>query len=145
MNERIVFTNADGSVGVLIPSGVTSIEEVMAKDVPAEATNARQITIAELPQDRLFRSAWDDSNPEDFIGTNFTKAKSIAHDIRRADRQSKLEPLDNEERFTSTSAARKDAIAIEKTTILNANAKTQIDIDATLDEAALRIILTNLG
>ena len=142
MNERIVFTNPDGSCGVLIPTGEISIEKVMAKDVPAGATNARQITIAELPADRLFRGAWDDSNPENFIGTNLVKAQAIAHEMRRADRETKLTPLDKEVTFAGTTSSRKTAINTERNSILSDNATVQTDIDAANDETALRTVLS---
>jgi len=144
-NERIVFTNPDGSCGVLIPTGEISIEAVMAKDVPAGASNARQITTAELPQDRLFRGAWDDSNPESFIGTNLVKAKLIAHRMRRIDREAKLAPLDKEESFAKTSQGRKDAILAEKTSILDDSATMQADIDLASNESILRTTLINAG
>ena len=101
----------------------------------------RQITIAELPQDRLFRSVWDDSNPEDFIGIDLTKAKQIAHGMRRVDREVKLIPLDREEGFVTTTATRKTEIISEKQSILDSNAAMQTDIDEALDEAALRTAL----
>jgi hypothetical protein len=142
INERIVCTNPNGSVGVLVPTGEISIAEVMAKDVPAGATNVREITIAELPQDRMFRSAWDDSNPENFIGTDLVKAQAIAHDMRRADRDMKMEPLDKEAGFVSTTQMRKDIILTEKTSILNTNAQIQTDINTALDESALRAVLS---
>ena len=141
MNERIVFTNPDGSVGVIIPTGEIPTNEVMAKDVPTGALNARLTDITALPADRLFRGAWDDSNPENFIGTDLVKAKEIAHELRRNDREAKMTPLDKEEGFVSTAQARKDAILVEKQTILDANAIVQISIDAALDEAELRTIL----
>lgn len=141
-NERIIFTNPDGSCGILIPSGEIPTAELIGKDVPVGATNARQITVAELPSDRLFRNAWDDSNPEDFIGLDLAKAQVIAHDMRRADRETKLTPLDKEEVFVTTTAERKAAIALEKTAILDANALVQVDIDNAVDEAALRTALS---
>lgn len=93
MNERIVFTRPDGGVSVIIPTGAISLAEVMAKDVPAGSTNARQITTAELPQDnRLYRNAWDDSNPEQFVGVDTFKAQAIAHERRRAKRDELFKP-----------------------------------------------------
>jgi len=144
MNDRIIYTQPNGFVVVVTPSGEIPTADVMTKDVPVTATNIRIATIAELPQDRVFRSAWDDSNPEDFIGTDLVKAKLVAHDIRRADRETKLIPLDNEERFTSTSTQRKGDIVVEKTIILAANAQVQIDIDSSIDETALRTVLVGL-
>lgn len=185
MNERIVFTNPDGSVDVLTPaddylneinasilgkvtretlqsegesdtdfhnrssSAISDalwdmpkfLDFIQNKDVPAGATNARQITVAELPEDRLFRGAWDDSNPESFIGVDLTKAKLIAHNVRRTDREDKMEPLDREGGFASTSATRKSEIATEKQDILDANAMVQTDIESCADEVAIRTIL----
>lgn len=143
MNDRIVYTRADGGVSVITPSGDISTADVMAKDVPADAINPRQITVAELPQDRIFRGAWDDSNPENFIGTNLPKAKLIAHDMRRADRDEKMNPLDKEQLFASTSEGRKAEIAIEKTKILNDNEALQSQISGSTTENALRTKLKN--
>lgn len=147
MNDRIVYTNPDGSCAVVVPapnSGLT-IDEIMAKDVPAGAINPRKITTAELPADRLFRGAWDDSNPEDFIGTDLVKAKEIAHGMRRAKRQEQLAPLDEESGFVSTTPQRAAQITTEKQAILAANATVQTDIDGCADEAALRSTLTGAG
>jgi len=141
MNERIVFTNLDGSCGVLIPSGEVSIEKVMEKDVPVDATNVRQITINELPQDRLFRDAWDDTNPEDFIGVNLTKAKAIVHKMRRTDRETKLSPLDKEESYATTLQNRKESILTEKQLILTANAVVQESINTISSEEELRVLI----
>jgi len=105
----------------------------------------RIITTAELPQDRIFRGAWDDSNSEDFIGLNLVKAQAIAHEMRRADRETKMIPLDKEDGFASTSQSRKDAILIEKQVILDANAVMQIDIDLASNESMLRTALINAG
>ena len=140
--ERIVFTNPDGSCGVDIPTGDITIESLIGRVKARNVTNVRQITIAELPQDRLFRGAWDDSNPENHIGIDLAKAQAIAHDMRRADRETKLAPLDKEIAFVSITSSRKTAINTERNTILADNAIVQIDIDAAADEAELRIVLS---
>lgn len=192
MNERIVYTNPDGSVSVLVPTGAIILEDVAYRDVPYRVTADisfpdgsvltaggllkiadfyveglgrgltvkkigavistslkqlayRQITIAELPQDRLFRAAWDDSNPEDFIGVDITKAKDIAHSLRRTDREVQLTPLDREENFVTTTETRKTEIIAEKQGILDANATMQTNIDGALDEAALRSVIGTAG
>lgn len=142
MNERIVYTKPDGSCAIIIPTGELSIAKVKKKDVPKDAINVRQITIAELPQDRLFRGAWDDSNPEEFIGIDLDKAKQIAHDMRRLDRKSKMTRLDEEDGFMTTTPARKTEINLEKQVILDINATSQIDIDSANDENALRSALS---
>lgn len=77
MDERIVFTKPDGSVGVEIPTGEVPITEIMAQVQSRPGlTNIRQIDKSQLP-DRDFRNAWDDSNPEKFVGINLAKAKNI--------------------------------------------------------------------
>ncbi len=148
MKDRIVFTNPDKSVGVLLPTNklglngiMTNAEYVMNNDVPADATNVRLITTDELPSDRLFRSAWDDSNPENFIGTDLVKAQAIAHGMRRANREDKMKPLDKEGNFFSTTTGRKSAIKTSKQAIMDANATVQSDIDSATDEAGLRSVL----
>ncbi len=109
-----------------------------------EVIPSRIITTAELPKDRAFRNAWDDSNPEDFIGLNLDKAKEIAHNIRREDRQTKLEPLDKEAVYVGISAERKAENAIQANKILDDNALWQIDIDDAVDETDLRSVLKTI-
>ena len=132
---------------VIIPdprSGL-SITEIMAKDVPSDSPHVRIITTDEIPQDRMFRDAWDDSNRENFIGTNLVKAQVIAHNIRRIDREVKLSPLDKEEGYASTTQSRKDAILAEKNNILSENSTLQTDIDKTKTESSLRKKLKDAG
>ena len=88
--ERIVFTNIDGSVGVITPTGDLTIAEVMAKDVPADSSNVRQITTDDLPANRNYRNARDDSNPENFIGIDAATAGEIAHGRRRSKRDAEF-------------------------------------------------------
>jgi len=121
------------------------LELVKNKDTPIGSSNIRQITTTELPADRLFRSAWDDSNPENFVGIDLAKAQLISHGLRRDDRQVKLAPLDTEVSFVGTTASRKTAINTERTAIMDANAIVQTDIDSAADEAELRSVLTVAG
>ena len=142
-NEVIVYTNVDGSCAIVYPapnSGL-SLEAVMAKDVPKSAINPRITTQDKLPQDRLFRNAWDDSNPEDFVGINLDKAKAISHDVRRADRAKKMEPLDRESGYVSTTPARQSAILTEKQAILDANAELQSSIESASSVTTLDAVI----
>ena len=68
---------------VLKPSGNVTPEHVLENDVPADATDARIIDVSDLPVNRNYRNAWDDSNPESFVGVNTAKAGEIAHGRRR--------------------------------------------------------------
>lgn len=100
-NERIVYTRPDGGVSVIVPGFImvngkkrhATAQELLDKGhVPPDATNARVVTTAELPANRHYRNAWDDSNPETFVGVNMTKAKEIAHGRRRAKRAEEFAP-----------------------------------------------------
>jgi len=91
-NDRIVYTRPDGGVSVVVPSGEIPVAELMTKVVPGDATGVRQVTTADLPANRNYREAWDDSNPETFVGVNVTKAQEIAHSRRRAKRDEVFAP-----------------------------------------------------
>lgn len=59
MNQRIIYSNDEGGVSIIVPAdcGLT-IEEIAAKDVPAG--KAYQIVdVSDIPTDRTFRNAWE--------------------------------------------------------------------------------------
>ena len=62
MNQRIIYTNDDGGVVILIPAqeclSQYSIEEIAAKDVPA-GKPYKIVDVTDIPTDRTFRSAWE--------------------------------------------------------------------------------------
>lgn len=60
MNKRIIYPSGDGGVAVIIPApecGLT-IEEIAAKDVP-EGKPFKIVDVADIPEDRTFRNAWE--------------------------------------------------------------------------------------
>ncbi len=60
MNQRIIFSNDEGGVSVIVPApecGLT-IEEIAAKDVP-EGKPYKIVDVADIPTDRTFRNAWE--------------------------------------------------------------------------------------
>jgi hypothetical protein len=59
MDKRIVYTNDDGTVAVIIPAdcGLT-IEEIADKDVPSNK-EYWIVDVSEIPSDRTFRNAWE--------------------------------------------------------------------------------------
>lgn len=60
MNQRIIYPADDGGVAVIIPApdcGLT-IEEIAAKDVP-QSKPWRIVDVADIPEDRTFRDAWE--------------------------------------------------------------------------------------
>ena len=62
MNQRIIYTNDDGGVVILIPAPEClterTIEEIAAKDVPA-GKQYKIIDSTDIPTDRTFRNAWE--------------------------------------------------------------------------------------
>jgi hypothetical protein len=60
MNQRIIFPTDDGGVAVIIPAaecGLT-ISEIAQKDVPSGGVPYWIVDVADVPSDRVFRSAW---------------------------------------------------------------------------------------
>ena len=60
MNSRIIFPNDEGGVSIIVPApecGLT-IEEIVAKDVPA-GKPYKIVDVADIPTDRTFRNAWE--------------------------------------------------------------------------------------
>jgi hypothetical protein len=59
MNQRIIYSNDDGSVAIIIPAdcGLT-IEQIAAKDVPV-GKPYKIVDGSDIPTDRTFRNAWE--------------------------------------------------------------------------------------
>ena len=59
-NARVIFPNDEGGVSVLtpVPNCGLTLEEIIAKDVPAGKPH-QVIDRSELPTDRTFRNAWE--------------------------------------------------------------------------------------
>ena len=58
MNQRIIYTNDEGGVSIVIPTGETSIDKVIAKSVPV-GKPYKIVDVADIPTDRTFRNAWE--------------------------------------------------------------------------------------
>ena len=72
--KRIIFKNADNSVGVLIPAeealSFATIEQIAEKDVPFELPY-KIVPTNDIPTDRTYRNAWEWDNtwePDGFGG-----------------------------------------------------------------------------
>jgi hypothetical protein len=89
---RIIYTNAEGGVSVIVPAPGTSQEDA-AKAVPA-GVPFEVVSVSEVPSDRTFRGAWEKTGRA--IGHNLTKCKAICHEKRRAARAAEFAPLDVE-------------------------------------------------
>jgi hypothetical protein len=90
-DQRIVFTNPDGTVGVIIPAPGISLARAV-QDVPATATAEVIVDAEALPADRLFRAAW--TLQDEALVECPVKSKVVAHELRRAKRAAEFAPFD---------------------------------------------------
>jgi len=92
MDQRIIYQTDDGGVAILVPCdcGLT-IEEIAAKDVPAGKPYTI-VDVADISPDRTFRNAWEVDKGA--IKTSVSKARDIAHKMRRMKRSDEFKPLD---------------------------------------------------
>ena len=58
MNQRILYSNPDSSVAIIIPTGELSVEAIAIKDVPT-GTPYWIVDVSEIPSDRTDRDAWE--------------------------------------------------------------------------------------
>jgi hypothetical protein len=67
MQKRIVYSRPDGGMSIVIPSPGSIhadedkqkwLDRIIAKDVPADATDVQVIETSALPSDQAFRGAW---------------------------------------------------------------------------------------
>jgi hypothetical protein len=86
--SRIIYSNTDGSVAVIIPAESV---ELAAKDVPA-GVPYEIVTTDKVPSERTFRAAW--VMGDCCIDHDIDKCKAIGHDKRRAARAVEFAPLD---------------------------------------------------
>ena len=101
--RKIIFTRPDGGISVVTPAlntfgeakGFTEADaEQRAWDkLPADAINPRWADTGEVPTDRGFRNAWEDTGK---IGVNMPKAREIHKDHLRQKRAPLLTALDVE-------------------------------------------------
>ena len=90
-SQRIIYSNPDGTVSVIIPTGELPIEEVAAKDVP-EGVAYEIVEDDAIPTDRFFRNAWVANGAA--VDVDLDKAKDIGHDMRRTQREAEFAPFD---------------------------------------------------
>ena len=91
-NQRIIYTDADGVLAVVIPTGELPIEDVAAQDIPPGVAY-EIVTSDDIPSDRTFRGAWVQDGSA--VDHDMSKAKSIAHDMRRTARSQEFAPHDD--------------------------------------------------
>jgi hypothetical protein len=130
MTKRILYTQEDGSVAIIIPTGAV---EASIKDVPA-GLDYEIVDTAEIPSDRTFRNAWqhDTTTAPQKIVTDVPKAKLIAHTSRRAARAEAFAPHD----IMATVPAKAVEAEAARQVIRDADSAKQVGIDnaITIDE-----------
>lgn len=139
MNQRIVYTNQDGLISIIVPSpfcGLT-LEQIAAKDVPPGVTY-EVVDASVIPADRTFRNAWERAGAA--VSVSLPKAKGIAHDKRRAKRAAELAPLDIE----STIPAKAAAAEAARQAIRDKYATIQTNIDACASVDALKAVISQM-
>lgn len=107
--KKIVYTRPDGGVSIIHPAAKHNIEKVMgpmtdaeyeahvlARSIPADATNVRYIDDADIPTDREFRNAWVDVTEAKSLDVCCNKAKEVALEKLRLLRNKALESTDIE-------------------------------------------------
>ena len=77
------------------------------------------------------------------IVTNLTKAKTIAHDVRRAKRAEEFAPLD-EVIMKQIPGADTDAAEVSRAAVRTKYATVQTNIDAAADVAALKTVVESI-
>ena len=137
MNQRIIYSNPDGTVAVIIPTGELPIEEVAAKDVP-EGVAFEIVTTDEIPADRTFRGAWVAGDC--CIDLDIDKCREIGHDMRRAARAEEFAPHDEviAKQIPGVSATEAEAA---RQVIRDKYAGIQADIDAAATPTDIKVAL----
>jgi len=124
---KIIYSTKKG-IAIIHPTGELSIEEVAAKDVPANVS-FRIVDESEIPTDRTFRNAWKD---EGGIKVDMGKAKDITKDRLRNERKPLLEAQDVAFQRALETGASTAAIVSEKQRLRDIT--KQVDALASLDE-----------
>lgn len=107
--DRIIYTNDDGGVSIVIPAEGVTLDKLLEKSVPNGA-DYEVVAVSEISSDRTFRNAWEKGAGG--IATNLVKALVIAQDNVRGVRTTKLEEL--------------DVLAIRADEVVDATAKAEI-------------------
>ena len=104
--SKIIYTNSDGTVAVIHPTG--DVNDAI-KDVPT-GLSYEIIEDSAIPTDRSFRDAWKQNSKT--IETDMTKAKEIHKTNIRNARIPKLAELDIEfQKALETSASTTDIVS----------------------------------
>ena len=138
--KRILFTRPDGGLSVVTPvintrENITedAALERAVKKLPSDAVNVRVVDASEIPTDRSFRNAWEDSGK---IDVNMPKAREIHKERLRQIRAPLLAKLDVEYQRADEQgdAALKAQIATKKQALRDVSKHSAIAAAKTPDE-----------
>ena len=134
---KIIYQNQEGGVSVICPTGALSLDEVIAKDVPAGA-NYQIVDESDIPSDRFFRDAWTVGNGK--VDVDLDKAKKIGHRIRRTKRAEEFAPFDDviSKQIPGNDF---DAAEAERQKIRNKYMGIQAGIDAAVNPEEIKALL----
>ena len=106
--KKIIYTNTDGAVHIVIPTAKENIEQMLGpltqqeyedhiyeRSIPAGSTKVRVIDDSDIPTTREFRNAWVDITKESRVDVCCTRAKNLALDKLRINRNNKLKETDS--------------------------------------------------
>lgn len=133
--SKIIFTNSDGGVSVVHPTGEVPINELPAK---LGLTDYEIVDDNVIPTDRTFRNAWVKSGAT--VSEDLPKCKEIAHDTRRAKREEEFKPHDDLI-AKQIPGADTDAAEASRAAIRTKYATMQTAIDAATTTAEIKTAL----
>jgi len=136
-NKRILFTNAEGGVSIVVPAPGATLEQCVSA-VPA-GVSYEVVDVTDVPYDRTFRNAWkhDTSTSPEKVAVYMPKAQAITHEKRRAKRAAEFAPLDVEATIPSKAAAAEAA----RQAIRDKFDAVQAEIDAAVSVDELKAVL----
>jgi hypothetical protein len=92
----IAYKTRDGGVALLVPvakSGLT-LEQILKKDLPADAADVEVIDASSVPSDRTFRDAWTKSGGK--VDVDMEKAREVHKNHLRVRRAPLFKDLDEQ-------------------------------------------------
>jgi hypothetical protein len=136
---KIIYTNNEGGVSVVHPTGEVPIEELPTR---LGLVDYEIVEDSVILSDRTFRNAWVKSDAT--VVEDLAKSKEIAHDRRRVAREAEFAPHDE---VIARQIPGEDATAAEaaRAAIRTKYETMQTDIDAATDTATLKTILQEAG
>lgn len=107
--KKIIYTRPDGGVSIVSPAPKKDIERmlgsitdkeyeklVLSKSIPEDAVNVRFIEDQDIPDDREFRDAWVDTEEGSQIDICCARAKDVALNRMRGERNRLLAESDRD-------------------------------------------------